>query len=115
MARLAPQMRTGLVPALRQISGFQGFYAFASQDGHIVLVCIVEGTAEATLVEDAIRGWGASNLGECSPRSPEVTTGKVVVHEAAQARPPKPDSEMFVVVRHYDGLMGSPSGAERWI
>jgi len=33
---LAPRVRDGLVPLLKQAQGFQGYCAFGSEDGHAV-------------------------------------------------------------------------------
>jgi hypothetical protein len=42
IGRLAPPVRDGLVPLLRQAPGLKGYCAFASEDGHVVSVSVFD-------------------------------------------------------------------------
>ena len=59
---LAPKVRDGLVPLLRQAPGFRSYYCFASEDGHIVSVSAFDDRPTAEAAGSKVRGWVACNL-----------------------------------------------------
>jgi hypothetical protein len=100
--RLAPPVRDGLVPKLRQAPGFKGYCAFASEDGHAVSVTIFDDRQSALRANDQIREWVGANLKDLIPNPPEVMAGEVLLHKEAKLQSGGPD--MFVTVRAYDGV-----------
>ncbi len=97
--KLLPPVRDGLVPLLRQAPGFKGYYAFASEDGHVVTVAIFDDREAATRANEQVRGWVASNLGELLPNLPEVLAGEALLHDVSKLK--DDDAEMFAVIRRY--------------
>ncbi len=102
MDRLAPPVRDGLVPLLKQAPGFRGYCAFASEDGHVVSVSVFDHRDTATRATDQVRGWVRSNLRDLLPDPPEVLAGEALLHKEAQLQSGGP--AMFAAVRAWDGV-----------
>jgi hypothetical protein len=100
--RLAPPVRDGLVPRLRQAPGFRGYCAFASEDGHVVSVTIFDDRQLATRANDQVREWVVANLKDMVPNPPEVMAGEVLLHKEATLQDGDPG--MFATVRAYDSV-----------
>ncbi len=77
----------GLLPIIKDVSGFQAYYAVDAGGGRIASVSVFEdraGAEESTrLAADYIR----QNMASLFPNPPEVLQGEVVVHDAASAGP----------------------------
>ena len=77
----------GLLPIIKDVSGFQAYYAVDAGGGRIASVSVFEdraGAEESTrLAADYIR----QNMASFFPNPPEVLQGEVVVHDAASAGP----------------------------
>ena len=102
MDRLAPPVRDGLVPLLKQAPGFKGYCAFASEDGHVVSVSVFDDRQSATRATDQVRGWVASNLRDMLPDPPEVLAGEALLHKEAEVQGGGPG--MFAAVRVWEGV-----------
>jgi hypothetical protein len=102
MDRLAPPVRDGLVPLLKQAPGFRGYCAFASEDGHVVSVSVFDDRDTAVRATDQVRGWVQSNLRDLLPDPPEVLAGEALLHKEAQLQSGGP--AMFAAVRVWEGV-----------
>ena len=77
----------GLLPIIKDVDGYQAYYAVDAGGGRIASVSVFEdraGAEESTrLAADYIR----QNMASLFPNPPEVLEGEVVVHDAASAGP----------------------------
>ncbi len=77
----------GLLPKIKEVYGYQAYYAVDAGGGRIASVSVFEdraGAEESTrLAADYIR----QNMASLFPNPPEVLEGEVVVHDAASAGP----------------------------
>jgi hypothetical protein len=102
MDRLAPQVRDGLVPLLRQAPGFRSYCALASEDGHLVSVSAFDDRSNADAANDKAREWVAANMRDALPDPPEVLAGEVRRQLSGQAQGGAEGA--YVVIRQYDGV-----------
>jgi hypothetical protein len=102
MDRLAPQVRDGLVPLLRQAPGFRSYCALASEDGHLVSVSVFDDRPTADAANAKVREWVAANLRDALPDPPEVLAGEVRRQLSGQAQGGAEGA--YVVIRQYDGV-----------
>ena len=58
----APKVQQGFVPMLKGQPGFQGYAAFASEQGDIIACAIWESADAAANSRDDVRGWVRRNL-----------------------------------------------------
>ena len=100
---LVPLVREGFVPLLRRASGFKGYCAFASEDGHVVSVTIFDDRLSALRADDRVREWVVSNLRDLLPNPPEVTEGEALLHDVSKLQ--SGGGDMFATVRVYDGVL----------
>jgi hypothetical protein len=103
--RLAPQVRDGLVPLLKQAAGFRSYCALASEDGHIVSVSVFDDQSSAEAANDRVRQWVAANLKDALPDPPEVVAGEVRREVSPQGQGGGEGS--YVVVRQYEGVQSA--------
>jgi len=97
--------RDGLVPLLRQQSGFRAYYAFADDDGRPVSVSVFDGRETAVAANERVRVWVAENLEVLLQSPPEVTSGEMrhgVVPPRQQAG--GAEETLYVTIRTYDGV-----------
>ena len=114
--RLIPPVRDGLVPLLKRAPGFKSYYAFASEDAHVVSVGVFDDRRAAVQANGQVCEWVAVHLRDLLPDPPEVTSGEVLVYEEEAHPEDRPvGNEAFVVVQYYDGLTGSPNRTALWI
>ena len=77
----------GLLPIIKDVYGFQAYYAIDAGGGRMATVSVFEdraGAEESTrMAADYIR----QNMASLFPNPPEVLQGEVVVHDAASAGP----------------------------
>ena len=102
MDRLAPQVRDGLVPLLRQAPGFRSYCALASEDGHLVSVSAFDDRSNADAANDKAREWVAANMRDALPDPPEVLAGEVRRELTGQAQSGAEGG--YVAIRQYDGV-----------
>ena len=99
---LAPRVRDGLVPLLRQAPGFRSYCVFASEDGHLVSVSAFADRPTAEAANAKVREWVAANLRDALPDPPEVLAGEVRRELSGQAQSGTEGG--YVVIRQYDGV-----------
>ena len=102
MDGLAPRVRDGLVPLLRQAPGFRSYCCFASEDGHLVSVSAFDDRPTAEAANAKVREWVTSNLRDALPDPPEVLAGEVRREVQGQGRGGAEGA--YVVIRQYDGV-----------
>jgi len=100
---LVPPVCDSFVPLLRRASGFKGYCAFASEDGHVVSVTIFDDRPTTMRAEDWVREWVVSNLRDLLPNPPEVTMGETLLHEVSNIQRDGSPA-MFATVRMYEGV-----------
>jgi len=105
MVKLAPQVREGLVPLLRETPGFRRYCALASEDGHIVSVSVFDDWTSADVANSRVHQWVAANLRDALPDSPEVLAGEVRRDIPAQGQ--GGGEGLYVVIRQYEGVQSA--------
>ena len=106
----APKVEQGFVPMLKGQPGFQGYAAFASEQGDIVACTIWESTEAAANSRDDVRGWVRRNLaGFMEPT--ERFSGPVGPHAIAAPQSGGPDQSLYCMVRKAENL--PPSEVQR--
>jgi hypothetical protein len=74
------RVETGLVPILREIPGFRGYYAVECEGGVDVSVSLFEDEEGARASNERGAAWARDNLAELSDgRPPEMLVGRVLV------------------------------------
>ena len=99
---LAPRVRDGLVPLLRQAPGFRSYCCFASVDGHLVSVSVFDDQPTAEAANAKVREWVAANMRDALPDPPEVLAGEVRRQLSGQAQGGAEGA--YVVIREYEGV-----------
>jgi len=102
MDRLAPQVRDGLVPLLKQAPGFRSYCALASGDGHLVSVSAFDDQRFAEAANERVRGWVSADLRDALPDPPEVLAGEV--RREVQGQGQGGAEGAYVVIREYEGV-----------
>jgi hypothetical protein len=102
MDGLAPRVRDGLVPILRQAPGFRSYCCFASEDGHLVSVSAFDDRPTAEAANAKVREWVQANLRDALPDPPEVLAAEVRRQLSGQAQGGAEGA--YVVIRQYDGV-----------
>jgi hypothetical protein len=80
-------MNEDFLPIIKEVSGFQAYYAVDAGDGRLATVSVFEDQAGA---EESTRKAGdyiRRNMASLLPNPPEVLQGEVVAQEAASALP----------------------------
>ena len=75
----------GLLPLMKDVSGFQAYYALDAGGGRIASVSVFEDRAGAEESSRLAADWVRQNMASLFPNPPEVLQGEVVAHEAASA------------------------------
>jgi hypothetical protein len=79
-AEVARRVETGLVPILKEIPGFQGYYAVECAGGIGVSVGLFDDEEGARISNERGAAWGRDNLAELSEgQPPELLAGRVLV------------------------------------
>jgi hypothetical protein len=102
LGRLAPQVRDGLVPIMKQAPRFRSYCAFASEDGHLVSVSAFDDRPTAEAANAKVRERVGANLRDALPDPPEVLAGEVRRQLSGQAQGGA--ESMYVVIRQYEGV-----------
>jgi hypothetical protein len=74
-----------LLPLIKDVSGFQAYYALDAGGGRIASVSVFEDRAGAEESSRVAADWIRKNMASLFPNPPEVLQGEVVAHEAASA------------------------------
>ena len=75
----------GLLPLIKDVSGFQAYYALDAGGGRIASVSVFEDRAGAEESSRVAADWIRQNMASLFPNPPEVMEGEVVAHDAASA------------------------------
>ncbi len=106
----APKVQQGFVPMLKGQPGFQGYAAFASEQGDIVSCSIWESAAAAANSRDDVRGWVRRNLpGFMEPT--ERFSGPVGPHSIVSPQSGGQGQSLHCMVRKAENL--PPSEVQR--
>jgi hypothetical protein len=77
---IARRVETDLVPILREIPGFRGYYAIECADGVGVAVGLFDTEQEARISNEKGATWAEENLADLSEgQPPEMLVGRVAV------------------------------------
>jgi hypothetical protein len=70
-----------LVPQLRELSGFSGYYLFEADNGIVSSLSLFETTDQAEESTKLVSKWITDeNLASALPNAPKITSGKVIAH-----------------------------------
>jgi hypothetical protein len=75
------------LPLIKDVSGFQAYYALDAGGGRIASVSVFEDRAGAEESSRVAADWVRQNMASLFPNPPEVLQGVVVAHDAASAGP----------------------------
>ena len=73
--------RETLVPRLRQVPGFAGYYLVNGGDGLVASIGLFETAADAAAGDQIVAGWFRGDWPAFRAVSPELTSGEVLVAE----------------------------------
>ena len=106
----APKVQQGFVPVLKGQPGFQGYAAFASEQGDIVACAVWESAEAAANSRDDVRGWVRRNLaGFMEPT--ERFSGPVGPHAIVSPQSGGQGQSLHCMVRKAENL--PPSEVQR--
>lgn len=72
-----------LVPRLRELEGFRGYYAIEGSDGVFSSFGLFESPAQADEATKLAESWvKTERLESALPNPPRITSGKVIAHES---------------------------------
>jgi len=71
------------LPLIKDVSGFQAYYALDAGGGRIATVSVFEDRAGAEESSRVAADWIRQNMASLFPNPPEVLEGEVVAHDAA--------------------------------
>ena len=78
----------GLLPIIKDVYGFQAYYAIDAGGGRVASVSVFEDRAGAEESTRMAADWIRQNMASLFPNPPEVLQGEVVVHEEAASAGP---------------------------
>ena len=76
-----------LLPLIKDVSGFQAYYALDAGGGRLASVSVFEDRAGAEESSRVAADWIRQNMPSLIPNPPEVLEGEVFANEAASAGP----------------------------
>ena len=77
----------GFLPIIKEVYGFQAYYAVDAGGGRLASVSVFEDRAGAEESTRLAADWIRQNMASLFPNPPEVLQGEVVAHDAASAGP----------------------------
>jgi hypothetical protein len=78
---LAGKVNETLVPQLRELSGFAGYYLIEADNGILSSLSLFETSDQADQSTKLVTKWiSDEHLNSAIPNAPKITTGKVVAH-----------------------------------
>ena len=79
MGEVAGKVNETLVPQLRELSGFSGYYLIEADSGIVSSISLFETTDQALESTKLVSKWIADeNFASALPNAPKITSGKVV-------------------------------------
>ena len=83
---LADKVKSSLIPQLRELPGFAGYYLIEADNGILSSFTMFETSEEAEHSTELVAEWITDqDLDEAVPGAPEITTGRVVAHSDGDA------------------------------
>jgi hypothetical protein len=81
---VAGKVKEMLVPQLRALSGFAGYYLIEAGNGIMSSISLFETSEQAAESTTVVSKWvNDENLTSAIPNAPKITTGKIVAHSDA--------------------------------
>ena len=78
---VAAKVNETLVPQLRELPGFAGYYLIEAGNGVLSSLSLFETSAQADESTKLVAKWITDeNFGKAIPNAPRITSGKVVAH-----------------------------------
>jgi hypothetical protein len=78
---VALKVNESLVPQLRELPGFAGYYLIEAANGVMSSVSLFETPVQADESTKFVAKWiSEENLGSAIPNAPKITSGKVLAH-----------------------------------
>jgi len=78
---VAAKVNETLVPKLRELPGFAGYYLIEAGNGVLSSLGLFETSAQADESTKLVAKWITDeNFGKAIPNAPKITSGKVVAH-----------------------------------
>ena len=79
MNEVAAKVNEALVPQLRELSGFAGYYLIEADNGIVTSLSLFEGPEQTEESTKLVSNWiSEQNLTSVIPNAPKITSGKVV-------------------------------------
>lgn len=78
---LARRVREGLVPLMRQIEGFRGYYLLDGGRDVLITISIFDSAEEAFASNEKAADWVRNNVLEFTKGMPEVMVGNALIVE----------------------------------
>jgi hypothetical protein len=86
MDEVARKVNETLVPQLRELPGFSGYYLLEADEGVMTSFGLFETAEQAGKSKDVVTKWiGDENFSSVMPNPPMITTGKVVARVSTAA------------------------------
>ena len=77
---VAAKVKDTLIPELRELPGFAGYYLIEAGNGVLSSLSLFETSAQADESTKLVAKWITDeNFGKAIPNAPKITSGKVVV------------------------------------
>ncbi len=81
------EVNEGLLPIIKEVYGFQAYYAIDAGGGRMASVSVFDDRAGAEESTRMAADWIRQNMASLIPNPPEVLEGEVFANEAASAGP----------------------------
>ena len=84
-SELVKKVDEGLVPSLRELPGFRGYYLINAGDGVLSSITVFETSDDAEKSTTVAGNWvSEEKLDSALPKPPKITTGEVVIEQTAE-------------------------------
>jgi hypothetical protein len=81
MGEVAGRVNQSLVPQLRELPGFSGYYLIEADNGVVSSLGLFETSEQADRSKGVVTKWiNDENFDRVIPNPPKITSGKVVAH-----------------------------------
>jgi len=81
MSEIAGRVNQSLVPQLRELPGFSGYYLIDAESGVVSSLGLFETSEQADRAKGIVTKWiSDENFDALIPNPPKITSGKVVAH-----------------------------------
>ena len=81
MDEVVGKVNEALIPQLRELSGFAGYYLIEADNGFVTSLSLFEDSEQTEESTKLVSKWITDqNLTSVIPNAPKITSGKVVAH-----------------------------------